>query len=71
MSQARTYLLSSSHPVALKDDDVEDEEGLQVEKDTREAKQESMDVDDESKRKPKDILPTGKVVGVAKRNWRA
>lgn len=33
-------------------------------------KQEKQDADEVSKKVPKEILPTGRVVGIAKRNWR-
>jgi exosome complex exonuclease DIS3/RRP44 len=57
----------------LRDDDVEDEEGSGgvAEKEARQAAAERKDVEDETKRKPRDVMPTGKVVGVIKRNWRA
>ena len=61
-----------SSVVALRDDDAEDNEGggvAEVEK-QKEA-EERMDVDDETKRKPRAVQPTGRVVGVVKRNWRA
>jgi hypothetical protein len=57
---------------ALKDDDVEDDEGAGVDdKEKQKLAEEKMDVEDETKRKPKDVQPTGRVVGVIKRNWRA
>ncbi|KAK6903838.1 hypothetical protein I203_107346 [Kwoniella mangroviensis CBS 8507] len=58
--------------LALRDDDADDDEspGL-AEKEIEKSKAETMDVDEETKRKPKDILPTGRVVGIVKRNWRA
>ncbi|WWC59353.1 uncharacterized protein I303_101905 [Kwoniella dejecticola CBS 10117] len=58
--------------VALRDDDADDDEspGL-AERERAKAKEDIMDVDEETKRKPKNILPTGKVVGIVKRNWRA
>lgn len=57
---------------ALKDDDVEDDEGAGVDdKEKQKSAEERMDVEDETKRKPKDVQPTGRVVGVIKRNWRA
>ena len=42
-----------------------------LEKEEEKAKEERTDVDDETKRRPRDVQPTGKVVGVIKRNWRA
>jgi exosome complex exonuclease DIS3/RRP44 len=58
--------------VALRDDDAEDDEGAGVgEKEAKDAEKESMDVDDEAKKKPREVQPTGRVVGVIKRNWRA
>lgn len=60
------------HSEALKDDDVEDDEGAGVDdKEKQKLAEEKMDVEDETKRKPKDVQPTGRVVGVIKRNWRA
>jgi exosome complex exonuclease DIS3/RRP44 len=60
------------HAEALKDDDVEDDEGAGVDdKEKQKLAEEKMDVEDETKRKPKDVQPTGRVVGVIKRNWRA
>ncbi|WRT64860.1 uncharacterized protein IL334_001796 [Kwoniella shivajii] len=58
--------------VALRDDDADDDEspGL-AEKEREKAKGEKMDVDEATKKKPKDILPTGRVIGIVKRNWRA
>ncbi len=52
-------------PVALKDDDAEGDEGT-GEKDEKE----EQDADEVAKKAPKEILPTGRVVGIAKRNWR-
>jgi hypothetical protein len=58
--------------VALRDDDAEDDEGAGVvDKETKDAQKETMDVDDETKKKPREVQPTGRVVGVIKRNWRA
>lgn len=58
--------------VALRDDDADDEEGGGLgAQERKKAEQERIEVDDETKRKSKDILPTGRVVGVVKRNWRA
>jgi exosome complex exonuclease DIS3/RRP44 len=58
--------------VALKDDDAEDDEGAGVaDKEKEKDREEKMDVEDISGKKPRDIQPTGRVVGVIKRNWRA
>lgn len=58
--------------VALKDDDAEDDEGAGVvEKDKLAGAAETMDVDAETKATTRAIQPTGRVVGVVKRNWRA
>lgn len=51
----------------LKDDDVE---GEGVAEDKTE-KEEKMDTEEVTAKAPKQILPTGRVVGVMKRNWRA
>ena len=60
------------HAVALRDDDADDEEGNAAPgKEEKAAEDEKMDVDDETKRKPREVQPTGKIVGVIKRNWRA
>ncbi|EIW68849.1 hypothetical protein TREMEDRAFT_63316 [Tremella mesenterica DSM 1558] len=57
---------------ALKNDDAEDDEGAGLpDEEKKEEEEEKMDVEESTKRKPKDVLPTGKVVGVIKRNWRA
>lgn len=65
-------MLTPKPAVALKDDDAEDDEGAGVaDREARKAEQERKDVEDESKRKPKAVQPTGKVIGVVKRNWRA
>lgn len=60
--------LRLTHAVALKDDDVEGDEGagVEAEKETKEQK----DSDEVSNKAPKEIMPTGRVVGIAKRNWR-
>ena len=59
--------------VALKDDDAEDDEGAGgvAERERKKAEEEKKDVEDLTKRKPADVMPTGRVVGVIKRNWRA
>lgn len=58
--------------MALRDDDAEDDEGAGViDKETNDSQKESMDVDDETKKQPREVQPTGRVVGVIKRNWRA
>lgn len=65
-------LFSLTLSVALRDDDAEDDEGAGVEdREKQNAKQEEMDVEDQTRRKPRDVQPTGRVVGVMKRNWRA
>ncbi|KAL7418616.1 exosome catalytic subunit dis3 [Cryptotrichosporon argae] len=57
--------------VALRDDDAEEDEGAGVaEKEEKAEEAEKMDVDEVSKKR-KEVVPTGKVVGVIKRNWRA
>ncbi|KAK4689829.1 exosome complex exonuclease DIS3/RRP44, partial [Tremellales sp. Uapishka_1] len=56
--------------LALRDDDAEDDEGAGVAEKEKE-KDEQMDVDEISRLKKKDIMPTGRVVGIIKRNWRA
>ncbi|WVF69920.1 hypothetical protein IAT40_004704 [Kwoniella sp. CBS 6097] len=58
--------------LALRDDDADDDEGPGLaEKEKKKAQEEKMDVDQAAKRKPQAVLPTGRVVGVVKRNWRA
>jgi exosome complex exonuclease DIS3/RRP44 len=58
--------------VALRDDDAEDDEGAGVvDQEAKDTQKETMDVDDETKKKPREVQPTGRVVGVIKRNWRA
>lgn len=58
--------------MALRDDDAEDDEGAGVgDKEAQDKQAEKMDVDSETKRKPREVQPTGRVVGVVKRNWRA
>jgi exosome complex exonuclease DIS3/RRP44 len=58
--------------VALKDDDAEDDEGGGVpEREARVEEKEKMDVDGETKARQREVQPTGKVVGIIKRNWRA
>lgn len=58
--------------VALRDDDAEDDEGAGVgDQETKDQKKESMDVDEVTGKKPREVQPTGRVVGVVKRNWRA
>ncbi|GMK57604.1 hypothetical protein CspeluHIS016_0404380 [Cutaneotrichosporon spelunceum] len=52
--------------VALKDDDADGDEGSGEKEESKEA----MDVDEMTKKAPREILPTGRVVGIAKRNWR-
>ncbi|EKC97971.1 nucleolar exosome component, involved in rRNA processing and RNA degradation, Dis3p [Trichosporon asahii var. asahii CBS 8904] len=54
--------------VALKDDDVEGDD-VAVEEKTE--KQEEMDVEEVTKKAKREVMPTGRVVGVTKRNWRA
>ncbi|WVR04559.1 hypothetical protein IAU60_001566 [Kwoniella sp. DSM 27419] len=58
--------------LALRDDDADDDEtpGL-AEREKKKAQQENSDVTQATKQKPKDIMPTGRVVGIVKRNWRA
>lgn len=55
--------------IALKDDDVEGDEAGAVE--AEKEKDEEMDVEEVKQKDPKEILPTGRVVGITKRNWRA
>lgn len=56
----------------LRDDDAEDDEGAGNDDKERRAKAaEKMAVDEITKRKPRDVQPTGRVVGAIKRNWRA
>ncbi|KAI9635360.1 uncharacterized protein MKK02DRAFT_36673 [Dioszegia hungarica] len=58
--------------LALKDDDADDDEDAGVtEEEKRAAAREKVEAEEAAKRKPRDVLPTGKVVGVIKRNWRA
>ncbi|ORY27766.1 hypothetical protein BCR39DRAFT_589039 [Naematelia encephala] len=58
--------------IALRDDDADDDEGPGVDEGEKQTeKAEKMDVDEETKKNPRDIQPTGKVIGVIKRNWRA
>jgi hypothetical protein len=62
-----------SFPVALKDDDADDEEP-EAEEATRTEAQLAAKEEQNAKElaaKPKIKQPTGKVVGVIKRNWRA
>ncbi|OXG95921.1 exosome complex exonuclease DIS3/RRP44 [Cryptococcus neoformans A2-102-5] len=57
--------------IALRDDDVEDDEsGGVADKEFVKEKQERLETDD-AKKNRKEILPTGRVVGIVKRNWRA
>ena len=56
----------------LRDDDAEDDEGAGLaEKEAEKEDEEKMDVESVTKKKPRDVQPTGRVVGVVKRNWRA
>lgn len=55
--------------IALKDDDVEGDEGADSE--AIKEKEERMDTAEVTKKAPKEVLPTGRVVGIMKRNWRA
>ncbi|WVQ84127.1 hypothetical protein IAT38_006274 [Cryptococcus sp. DSM 104549] len=58
--------------LALRDDDADDDEGTGVpDKELLKEKTEKMEVDQEIRKRPKEILPTGRVVGIVKRNWRA
>ncbi len=58
--------------VALKDDDAEDDEGAGLaEKEQEKEDEEKMDVEEVTRKRKRDIQPTGRVVGVVKRNWRA
>jgi exosome complex exonuclease DIS3/RRP44 len=58
--------------VVLKDDDADDDEGAGIDEgEKKKADDERMDVEDRSGGKPREVQPTGKVVGVTKRNWRA
>lgn len=58
--------------MALRDDDAEDDEGAGLgDKEEKNKKMEVMDVDQSTKREPRAVQPTGRVVGVVKRNWRA
>ena len=58
--------------VALRDDDADDDESAGLaEKEAEKATAERTDVEKQTRKKPRDIQPTGKVVGVVKRNWRA
>ncbi|ODN80426.1 hypothetical protein, variant [Cryptococcus amylolentus CBS 6039] len=57
--------------LALRDDDVEDDEfGGVPDKEIQKEKSEALETQDAKKNK-KEILPTGRVVGIVKRNWRA
>lgn len=63
---------SADLTVALRDDDAEDDEGAGVgDQEAKDQKKESIEVDNETQKKPKEVQPTGRVVGVVKRNWRA
>ena len=63
---------TADYAVALKDDDADDDEDIGVtEEEKRAAAREKVEAEEAAKRKPRDVLPTGKVVGVIKRNWRA
>ena len=56
----------------LRDDDAEDDEGAGLADGEAEKEDtEKMDVESVTKKKPRDVQPTGRVVGVVKRNWRA
>lgn len=59
--------------VELWDDDADDDEraGLGGKEAEKEEEEEKMDVESVIKMKPRDVQPTGRVVGVVKRNWRA
>ncbi len=58
--------------VELRDDDAEDDEGAGIaEKEMEKEGEEMMDVGGRTRKKPRAIQPTGRVVGVVKRNWRA
>lgn len=58
--------------MALRDDDAEDDEGAGLgDKEENNKKAEVMDVDKSTKGEPRAVQPTGRVVGVVKRNWRA
>ena len=65
-------IVNQAHLVTLRDDDAEDDEGSGLaEKERVEERGEKMDVEEIARKKPKEIQPTGRVVGVIKRNWRA
>lgn len=69
---SRPNLRYTDRPVALRDDDAEDDEGAGVgDQEAKDQKKESMEVDNETQKKPREVQPTGRVVGVVKRNWRA
>lgn len=58
--------------MALRDDDAEDDEGTGLgDKEEKNKKAEAMDVDQATKSEPRAVQPTGRVVGIVKRNWRA
>lgn len=62
--------------VALKDDDADDDnEGDGAESvaaiEARLAAREQADAKQVADKQPKEVMPTGKVVGIIKRNWRA
>lgn len=58
--------------MALRDDDAEDDEGAGVgDKEAEDRRAEVMDAEQQARRKPREVQPTGRVVGVVKRNWRA
>lgn len=58
--------------MALRDDDAEDDEGAGLgDKEEDNKKTEAIVVDQASTREPRAVQPTGRVVGVVKRNWRA
>lgn len=62
----------TSGAVELRDDDAEDDEASGgAEQEQQKEDEERMDVNSAAKKKPRDIQPTGRVVGVVKRNWRA
>ena len=64
--------LAEDVTVALRDDDADDDEGAGLtEKEAEGAGDENMDVEEETRKKPRDVQPTGRVVGIIKRNWRA
>ena len=57
--------------VTLRDDDAENDENARPVSEILKERDEKEDVGHETRKRPSEVQPSGRVIGVVKRNWRA